>query len=189
MKPAHWLLTNTCHGKILCTWVFGSSFSLDIIVFGIYLGKCQGPSVLQIYSLGVSQSRGCLSNHSLFIFRGPRVQMFCLISTFHDWIMGGYAQSIAMYIWQTWMVLFTELLVLFPHDRDRTWSEMRHNPLQNRTKPLKVLVAETAPIEFRADAFEQLVLPAPTKEIIKHLWRRRFTWNLYRMCFFFSVYC
>ena len=55
---------------------------------------------------------------------------------------------------------------------------MRHDPLQNRTKPLKVLVAETSPIEFRADAFEQLVLPAPTKEIIKHLWRRKFTWKL-----------
>eukprot|EP00435_Cladocopium_sp_Y103_P003361 s3235_g1.t1 len=31
----------------------------------------------------------------------------------------------------------------------------------------QVLVSETSPIEFRADAFEQLVLPAPTKEIIK----------------------
>jgi hypothetical protein len=32
---------------------------------------------------------------------------------------------------------------------------------------LQVLVSETSPIEFRADAFEQLVLPAATKEIIK----------------------
>lgn len=31
----------------------------------------------------------------------------------------------------------------------------------------QVLVAETSPIEFKADAFEQLVLPAPTKEIIR----------------------
>lgn len=31
----------------------------------------------------------------------------------------------------------------------------------------QVLVSETSPIEFRADAFEQLVLPAATKEIIK----------------------
>ena len=82
--------------------VFESSFSLDIMVFGIH-GKMPGPRCSANLPLGVYPSRMDVTQIIVSSFSEVQgSQWFAYCFTCHNWFMGkGYAQSIAMYFWQT----------------------------------------------------------------------------------------